>query len=329
MSGNWNGLDLQSDFAQYLTDTSTSFKARVLTWMNDIQDDICIRYAWAFLRKSGVKTLAASSELQNLYIDDPSTAPTAALSASGSLTLSSTYSFKVTFYRSTDEYESMPSSASGTITTTAGFLTVALTSVPLSSETTVTARRVYVSKDSGDYVLAGTISDNTTTTYSHSTESTSTVEPPSYHGIRMLVGNPYLTSTSRQLVHRTEDDLRLVFQGTWPTGTPQFWAPRDHTSILFYPSPSSTLTLNFTYVRIPARIYAEASSLPTIPIWLKGVFEKGVLWKGYQFRERPLALQYMQLYNQELELAISTAAKTKSGPDRIRDVVGTSHGSIL
>ena len=329
MSGNWNGLDLQSDFAQTLTDTSTSFKARVLTWMNDIQDDICARHAWGFLKKTGTKTLSASTELQNFYIDDPSTAAVAALSASGSLTLASTYTFKVTFYRSTDDYESKPSSASNTITTTAGFLTVDLTAVPVSAETTVTSRKIYVSKDSGDYILAGTISDNSTTIFPYSSNSSSTVEPPDYHSIKSIIGNPYLTTTSKQLMYRTEDDLRMIFPGSWSTGTPEFWAPRSHDSALFYPVPSGSTTLKFTYAKIPNRIYAEASSQPEIPIYLKGVFEKGVLWKGYQFRERPLAVQYLQLYESELANAISRSARGRVGASRVRDVVGTCNGDIL
>lgn len=328
--GSWNGLALQTELSKALGDTSTQFKASVLQWMNDVQDDICTRYQWPFLRVEGSKTLDQSQELQNLYISSPESAMTATLVASGNLVLSSTYAFKVTYYRLTDGYETTPSDASATQTITSGFQSIELSDIAVSTESTVTARKIYVSKDGGDYVWTKTISDNTTTTATIEDDTISTIEPPDYIGIRALVGDPYLTNPQRQLIYRTEDELRFLFPGAFPTGTPEQYACRDFNKIVVYPTPSgATTNMKFSYIKVAPRIYAEATSQPTIPIFFKVIFKKGVLSMGYEYRERGLAQITDDKYEQMIAQKISDAAKTRYGAGFVRDVVGDINGFVI
>jgi len=331
--GSWNGLDLQTRFSQTLGDTSTVFKARVLEWMNDIQDDISTAHRWPWLEKSGAKNLVASEEEQNLNIDAPG-APTAVLVPAGSgLTLGSTYSFRVTFFQDQDLYESEGGTVSNTLTTTAGNLAINLTAIPVSTEPLVTKRRVYASKDGGKYLRIVELADNTTTIFSFIADTTSTLQPPDHIGIRALDGNPYLSGVvDRIILPRGKDELRFLFPGDFSTGTPQWWADVEASdskfSILLYPKPSVTDVVRFPYLRKPARIFAETTSQPTMPIELKRLFRTGVLSLGYEFRERPQAQTYMDRYEQQLELAVSKSrARWVSG--RVRDVTGSSSGWAL
>lgn len=323
----WNGLALQTEFSQTLGDTSTGFKARVLTWINDIQDDIVSRHRWPFTQKTGKKNLSTTSEYNDLFITAP-TAATAAVSSGGSLSSGSTFTVKVTYYQSSDGYETTLGSASGTVTASASNATISLTAIPVSTEPLVTSRRIYVSKDSGTYYYDQEISDNTTTTATISTETTSTVEAPDYVGIKGLIGDIWIESVGRYLEYRDESDLRMNYPNSLASGTPNWFSMAGQTRIVLDQIPSDTLIARFMYEMVPARIVAEATSTPTIPIWMKNVLEAGVLWKGYQYRERALASTYMQAYEQRLQEAISSNGHSRHGAFRVRDVTGDSSGRV-
>jgi hypothetical protein len=323
----WNGLSLQTDFSETLGDTSTAFKTRVLGWMNQVQDDISARFQWPFLRKSGKKLLSTTSEYQDLNIASPG-APTIATAVGGSLTNGSTYAVAVTFYQSQDEYETLLSTVSSTVTCNTPNLQVNVTGIPTSTEPLVTSRRIYLSKDGGNYYFSQEITNNSTTTATITTDTTSTVQAPDYIGIKFLLGDPWLEVGGSKLIYRGEDDLRTIAPTTFPSGQPQFYGSVDYSRICVYPKPSSALTLRFNYIRIPKRIFAALTSQPTLPIWMRPVFELGVLAQGYQYRERQLALPYMQMYEKSLAQVISQSAKPRVGAGRIRDVVGNSDGDI-
>lgn len=323
----WNGLALQTEFSETLGDTSTGFKARVLTWMNDIQDDIVSRHRWPFTQKTGKKNFSTTSEYNDLFITAP-TAATVAISSGGSLTDAATYTVKVTYYQSTDGYETTLGSASSTVTASASNATVSITAIPVSSEPLVTSRRVYVSKNSGTYYYDQEIADNTTTTATISTNTTSTVEAPEYVGIKGLIGNIWIESVGRYIEYRDENDLRMNYPNALAAGTPQWFSMAGQTRVVLDQVPSSTLVGRFLYEQIPPRIVAEATSQPTLPIWLKNVLEPGVLWKGYQYRERELASTYMQMYEARLQEAISNTGHSRHGSFRVRDVTGDSSGRV-
>jgi len=103
----WNGLSLQNEFSALLGDTSTSFKAKTLSWMNDIETDICSRHMWPFLLHKGQVKVETLAEEQNLSAKAPSSAPTIALAAAGSLTQGSVYKVKVAFYQGASGTETL------------------------------------------------------------------------------------------------------------------------------------------------------------------------------------------------------------------------------
>lgn len=319
----WDGLTLQTEYSTTLGDTSTAFKAKTLVWMNDIQDDICSRFEWPFLRKTGKKLLTTTSEYQNLNIAAPSTAPSLSAVNGGSLTSGFSYSVRVTFYCSSNDYETEGGTESSSVSVSGTTLQINLTAIPVSTETLVTARRVYLKKDSGNYQLYSTISDNTTTTLSITADTSVTTQPPEVQSIKRLLNDPWLETSSRTLEYMPEPQMRLLFPGAFRSGSPEVYDPIDYNRIVIYPIPSSAQDIRYNYVRVPQRIFAEATSVPALPIWMKNIHQAGVLWKGYEYRERQKSDTYFTLYEKLLMNAISERAKTRKGPGRVRDVTGT------
>ena len=86
----------------------------------------------------------------------------------------------VTFVEGVADIESEAGSASSNVTATSANKTITVTNIPTSSDPLVTARNVYLVKDSGEPLFYSTISDNTTTTASITADSTSTIEAPDY-----------------------------------------------------------------------------------------------------------------------------------------------------
>lgn len=110
-------------------------------------------------------------------IQPPSTAPTATKGIAGNVD-AATHRYVVTFV-STYGKESNRSSPSNTVTTDPS--QVSLTSIPVSSDTQVTSRKIYRDIDGdGQFRFVATISDNTTTTYTDNASQAdlSSVEAP-------------------------------------------------------------------------------------------------------------------------------------------------------
>lgn len=104
-------------------------------------------------------------------IDSPSTSPSGAGSAAGgTLTASGVYKVAVTY---ASAYQESNPDDGITVTLGGGDNRIALTSVPVSADTQVTKRNIYLSTNGGS-VLAfqGTIADNSTTTYNITAEAT-------------------------------------------------------------------------------------------------------------------------------------------------------------
>ena len=91
----WNGADLLTRFSQKYGMTDTTSLARVLEWINEIQEDVC-NHNFPFLKTRLYKTIASGSQEIDLSPDIPD-AMTSALASGGSLTDSSTYQAVVTF----------------------------------------------------------------------------------------------------------------------------------------------------------------------------------------------------------------------------------------
>ena len=109
----------------------------------------------------------------------PITAPTGVVVAGGSIPTGG-HTYKITFlYYGLEESNGGPATA--TITTTAGNQTINLSSLPIGGYG-VTARKIYRDANDGVYLLVGTVSDNTTTTFSD-TASTGTAPIPTDHNV--------------------------------------------------------------------------------------------------------------------------------------------------
>lgn len=92
----------------------------------------------------------------------PSAAPSVAVQAGGSIPVGA-HTYKVTFlYYGSEESNGGPSSV--VATTTGGNQTVDVTNLPI-GDYGVTARKIYRDDNDGDYVLAGTVNDNTSTSF--------------------------------------------------------------------------------------------------------------------------------------------------------------------
>jgi hypothetical protein len=99
-------------------------------------------------------------------ITAPSTTLTAGAPSAGGNMGVGAYSYRVTFVNELNQ-ESNPSAVSNTVTTTAGNNTVALSSIPVSSDPQVTKRNIYrTTAGGGVYLLLTIIPNNSATTFS-------------------------------------------------------------------------------------------------------------------------------------------------------------------
>jgi len=323
----WNGSDFIDELSAKLGDTSTTFEARVLIWLNDGIKDIATRHNWSFLRVKGKKVLTAAAEEQDLSLGTPS-APTLAALAGGSLVASSVYKVLVTFYESTTKHESVSGTPSGAITPSGGNLSITVSAIPVSSDPLVTERRIYLSKDGAAYYYYSTISNNTSTTTTITAPTTSTESPPDEHSIKCLDGNPFIEN-SRQLDFVSREQMIMAIGARFASGTPQSWCDLQEEKILLYPKPSTALTLSFYYYRIPRRVYNTISSVIDIPEWLKPDLERYVVWRGFEYRDRDGQESKQSNYETMINQTISQKGTLKKTPRRVRDVIGNTRKQIV
>ena len=323
MARAWNGSDLETELSALLGDTSTAFKARVLGWINDTQEDIANSHDWNFLIRRGEKVLTASSEQQSVETAAPGAA-SVAQSAGGTLTDAGVYNVYVTYVES-NGLESVAGTVSADITISGTTQQIDVTAIPVSGEPLVTQRKIYLQLDSGAILFVSTINDNTTTTATILADATSTIEAPDFSGLRKFRGNPFFESSS-QLDQRSLDDLRLKFQGAVPTGTPEFWAPLADNEMFFYPAPSSALTLKYYFHIRPPHIYSSVDSQPLLPVEFKPVLKAGVISLGYEYRDRAGQEGKLNNYHLLLSKAQRDFSEKARGRATVRDVVGDTDG---
>lgn len=326
----WNGTDLRNEFSELLNDTSTEFKASVLGWINDVIFDISTRHNWPFYRTSARKILTTGTEEQDLYVSAPS-APSAAVSAGGSLTADNAYSVAVTFYNPTKKIETQLGT-SVNATPTGANLTIDLTAIPTSSETSFfTQRRIYLRDvtGDGDWLLYSTITNNTATTASITAAASATAEnPPDSHYINKLDGSPRIASISRVLRKVALPQLLVINSGNPVAGTPSYWAELSNDRIAFENQPSSALTLDFNIFRRPRRVYADITNEPDIPREFKELIKMGVKMKGAEYRERQDKEVLAAQYEQAIPEFIRKFGKYSNVSTSVRDVMGTTDGFV-
>jgi hypothetical protein len=326
---NWDGESLRDELAELLSDTSTSFKAKVVDWMNDIIFNISTAHDWPFYRVSLKKNLTQSTEEQSLIVDGPG-APTLAVAAGGSLTADEVINVAVTYYNPTKKIETILGT-SASATPTGANLLINLTAIPTTTETTFTQRRIYMrnSTDSGDWYLSSTITDMTTTTAQITAEPATTAEkPPTLSYLKRLDGKPRIASISRVLDPMALQQIQLISSGSIQSGTPYRFSELSSDSIVLDKKPATSLILDFYGFRRPRKVYASITSYPDIIPELKELLKLGVKWKGYEFRERADASDAWDKYNTALTNAIQELGRSAKYPFKVQDVAGNSNGLV-
>lgn len=321
----WNGAGLVSDFSSELGDTSDTFKARVLGWINDGLVDIATSHKWPFMRERGQSVLTASQDTHNIVPSAP-TAPSGAISTGGALTADSVYKVLITFYESVAGVESIRGAESASITPTGTDLTIDLTSIPVSAFPLVTARRIYLSKDGGSFFYSGEIANNTATTASITADTTSTALPPDDSYVYVIDGDLYLEN-NRFLRNQSLQGLRFETNAQLNTsGTPSVWASVNQEQVVVYPRPSSNTTVTFYYFKMPDYVFDSIDSVIPMPKFMYECIHDYVIWRGFQYRDRNGQESKRANYDNNLRTQISKKGSDKKGSGRVRSVTADSDG---
>lgn len=321
MSSTWNGSALQTRYSQKFGLTDTTSLARVLEWMNEIQEDITQGKKLPFLKFKMKKYVAAGRHEFELSPTIPGAA-TAAIASGGSLTADTVYYVKVTFLimdetaREFASIESEPGTAVSA-TPTGANLTINLTAIPTMAGTTAIEpndihRRIYLKKGTGDYKLYSEITNNTTTTLSITADTSSTIEPPEYSMVDMMAGeDPVIEDSGVSLVECKLDDILKYDPGNSSSGTPAYYARTGRNKMVIYPAPSSAITISYWVYRVPARIFADTDRVIQLDHAFKKVLDAGVTWKGYEYKDSDG--QETKLSNYEQLKSAAMALFTETG----------------
>lgn len=308
MAGIWTGSNLITRYCEKYGFRGTNAQTRVGEWITEIQEDICACHNWASLKFRLKKYVASGTQEVDISPEIPS-APTVAVAAGGSLTASTAYYVKVTFLlfgedaREYSSLESEPSAVSAVATTTVTDKQIDLTSIPLYSGSTnvrptTIHRRVYLrTGTTGFFAHHSTITNNTATTLSITTNTTSVIEPPEYSLVQNMTDeDPYIEANGVTLSKESLDNILKYDPNLSTTGTPQSYARLTKTKIFLYPRPSDNITLSYWVKRIPARVFNDSDRIIQLDHDLKKVLDEGVDWKGKAWKQDSQASEILSNY---------------------------------
>lgn len=325
MASTWNGSALLTRYTQKFGLTDTTSTARVLEWINEIQEDIATSYRWPFLKMKMKKQFTSAYNEIDCCPQIP-TAPSASATSGGSLTADTVYQVKTTFiiYATGDHgsnfVESEPSTAVS-VTPTGANLTISLTSLDTYDDggirPTNIHRRIYLKKGSNPFYFYADIENNTATTTTITADTSSTIEPPEHTMVQCLADeDPTIEGSGVALIEVKLDDILKFDPGLTSTGTPQYYARTTPTEIFLYPRPSTTITLSYWIYKRPQRIFSDENRVIQLPPQLKTVLDAGVTWKGYEYKDadgqESKLSNYVQLKKDAFGVNVRTGGQARS-----------------
>ena len=337
MSNTWTGLSIVQRLSEKFGDTSPRFKERVLEWINDIMNDFCSddRAHWGFL-KVKLKKLLSEDQSEVFLAPQVPSVPAAVIAAGGAVA-PGTYRAKVSFLilgEGGDRYgsiESEPSEASAAMVIANPNQTIALSAIDIfegdEDRTPLNIyRRIYLSRDGGDYYFAAEISNNVDTTLNIAdSPSESLITPVDMPPVLKLAKeNPWISGTTQQL---TEDGVdRLLSCGAaTSSGRPQSFGRLHGDRIVLYPRASADQTIEYYAIKRPRRIFLNQDQIQ-LPQELRAVLEAGATWKFYEYYDREG--QESKKMNYEAEVAKANRRMSVDGgrSARVRDTEGDWQG---
>lgn len=335
MTRRWNGKSLVDEISVRIWDTSTASLARIIGWINEIQDDIVSELPMDEYKFELKKLLPTDQEIVDLSPQIPSAA-TAAIASGGSLTEGSVYTVYTSFLiydGDNKNYIESEAKASSSVTATASDKTIDLTDIDTydgdtSMEPTTIHRRIYLQIGSNEPFFVQDITDNTTTTLSITSEPTSTVTPVSDSEVeRITSDHPRFTSAGKVLfkIDRSQA-LRFNPNGSNST-TPDSFDYVGLRKIFLYPkldsgATTAQRTLKYTVYRRPHEVFYDVDRAIDMPIIAKRAIIEGVLWKSYEFRDRAGKESKLQNYEQLKAKLVDKMTRQSGKPSAIRDVNG-------
>ena len=288
MSSTWNGSALRTNYTQEAGFSDSTSLARTLRYMNEIQKDIASSHFWPNLKIKIKKLIASNTQEVDISPQIPST-PSLAILASGALTADSACYVKVTFVlfdeAGKESIESEASAASSSATPTGTDLSLTVSGIDTYDgstdvKPTTIYRRIYLKQGSGDYVLAKTLEDNSTTSTTITANPTSTIEPPEHSMVEFMAHeDPVLEVNGRELKKVALDDILKWDPNVSSSGTPSYYARVSPTRIVLYPVPSASITLSYWVKKRPSRIFADTDRVIELDPSLESVFSVGVAYK--------------------------------------------------
>jgi hypothetical protein len=347
MSRKWNGKALIDELSTRLWDVSDANKERIITWINEIQDDIVSDMPIDNYKFKLKKLLPMGQDIIDMSLET-AIAPTVALNSGGTLVEDYTYRALVTFLVWDEDTKTYMESEAGTgsaeVVGTSGNGTIDLTDIPVYSGDASVApaiiyRRIYLltktdasGAEFSEPFFVADISNNTDTTLSVTAPTTSTISPPSDSEIDQLASdNPYNLEAGKYLVRQDMDDLRRYNPAGSESATPSYFDYIGTDRIRLYPKLSSGATeaqrtFNYFVLRRPHEVFYTTERDIDMPIVMKKALIEGVLWKGYEFRDRDGHVSKLNNYQNFKKEAVNKIKRLKNRPSSVRDVVGDTFG---
>ncbi|MBF31903.1 MAG: hypothetical protein CL529_12100 [Aequorivita sp.] len=347
MSRKWNGKALVDELATRLWDVSDANKERVITWINEIQDDIVSDTPLDFFKFKLKKLLPLEQEIMSMNIDAP-IAPTVAIASGGTLVEDYNYKVLVTFLIWDEDQKNYMESEAGVIssevTGTASDGTIDISVIPtMTGDSSVNPahiyRRIYLMTQTdasgasySEPFFVADIEDNTTTTLSVTAPSDSTISPPSDSELDQISSdNPWNQSLGKYLERQDMDDIRRYNPAGSNSASPSYFDYVGTDRIKLYPKLSSGATeaqrtFNYFVYRRPHEVFYTKERSIDMPITFKKAIIEGVLWKGYEFRDRDGHVSKLNNYMNFKKEAINKLRRLKNRPSVVRDVTGDTFG---